>query len=259
MKAPEKFAAWMAGYRHTDRRYGHVYLYHSRSDAHSIALCRFILEDLLDASELLREHAAQGKVAYGINVPYTAPSGKRKNLDLAIGRVERGGQWERVGGAEHSIPVASALSELIFSCEAKSVMTEHKKSQPRVYDELSSSHEIVHQAQPTAIATGVTIVNIAQQFVSPLRQTSTGTLHVSEHRQPYVANAMISHLRGLSIRDGIGAVGFDAYSTIVVDCDNQTYCSLRPDPPAPQKGDRDHYDTFVDRVVRLYSERFAGI
>ncbi|MBI3326708.1 MAG: hypothetical protein HYZ81_08405, partial [Nitrospinae bacterium] len=60
----------------------------------------------------------------------------------------------------------------------------------------------------------------------------------------------------LPIREHVGQVGFDAYSTIVVECDNQTVATLWVYPPAPQPGDRDHYETFIERIARFYAERF---
>ena len=84
--APERFVKWMTNNRHVDRRFGHVYRYHSRSDSHSKALCVFVLIDLLAACRLLREHANCGKVVYGVNLKYLwARSGKAKTIDLAIG------------------------------------------------------------------------------------------------------------------------------------------------------------------------------
>ena len=136
-------------------------------------------------------------------------------------------------------------------------MTEHGKSQPRIYDELSSSHEIVHQGRPEAIATGITVVNIAKTFVSPLRQTSAKSVKISRHKQPAVTERMVQHLRGLPIREAVGQVGFDAYTTIVVDCDNQNDVRLWTAPPAPQPGEPDHYETFLHRISRLYAERFS--
>lgn len=217
----------------------------------------FILEDILEASESIQHQAATGKLSYGINVGYTSPTGKRKNLDLAIGHANGPIQNTLIGSAAYSMQRATSLGHVLFSCEAKSVMTEHKKSQPRVYDELSSSHEIVHGALPNAIATGVTVVNAAKTFVSPLRQTTSTTLHVSEHRQPYVAESMVNHLRGLAIRDEVGQVGFDAYATIMIDCDNRTRCELVTDSPAPGLHERDSYANYLARVVRFYEERFG--
>src|SRR5438874_13047971 len=82
------------------------------------------------------------------------------------------------------IVMANQLAKVLFSCEAKSVMTEHSKSRPRVYDELSSSHEIVHQGSQEAIAAGITVVNIAQTFISPLRQRIAESPYISQHNQP---------------------------------------------------------------------------
>lgn len=253
--APQKLASWMSQHRHKDRRYNQTYLYHSRSDRHSVELCRLVVADLLNASGSLRDKAAVGKIAYGVNVPYQAPSGKVKNLDFAIGTPK-----EPITSGDFRegelIACVQELESLEISCEAKSTMTEHSKSQPRMYDELSSSHEIIHQGAPSAIATGIAVINIAATFVSPLRQTSD-TPYVTKHKQPKAAGRMIEHLRGLKIRDELGGVGFEAFCTIVLDCDNVSCANLWTDPPAPQPGDLDHYQTYVARVVRFYDERFS--
>ena len=251
MNAPGRFAAWLSSNAHRDRRFGYLYRYHPRSDVHSVMLCTFILEDLLEGCPILREQASRGEVGYGINVRHVWPTTqKSKTLDLAVGRLAS-------PIASSKIVRVNKLSDVFFACEAKSVMTEHGKSQPRVYDELSSSHEIVHQGQPNAIAAGITVVNVAETFVSPLRQTTADRLHISSHIQPEVTARMVTHLRGLPIRERVGQIGFDAYCTIVVECDNQTIATLWEATPAPQPGDRDHYETFIKRIARLYAERFA--
>lgn len=251
MLAPEKFALWMSSNTHVDA-YGE-YRYHPRSDAHSKQLCLYVLEDLLENCGLIRRQAAEGDLVYGINKELTSISGKKKTLDLAIGTPE----GDAPQGAE---PIAMGeISRLLFSCEAKSCMTEHGKSKPRLYDELSSSHEIVHQGWPEAIATGISVVNIAAEFVSPLRQREGQPLQVTLHKQPAAAGGMIEHLRGLKFRDGVGGVGFEAYSTIVIDCDNQGPATLWADPPAPQPGDLDDYRTFLERVCGSWEERFSDL
>ena len=78
-------------------------------------------------------------------------------------------------------------------------------------------------------------------------------LHVSKHKQPHAADRMVNHLRGLPIRDAFDQTGFDAYATIVVDCDNRGPSTLWTAPPAPQPGDRDHYDTFVRRIAEAFA------
>lgn len=100
-------------------------------------------------------------------------------------------------------------------------------------------------------------MNIAKTFISPLRQTRPGELHVSEHKQPEAANGMVSHLRRLPIRNEVGRVGFGAYTTLVVECDNLRAVKLWTAPPAPEPGESDHYNTFIDRIATFYVERFT--
>src|SRR6267142_2275296 len=88
MSAPEQFAGWLTAHEHKDPIYGWVYHYHSRSDAHSIALCTLILEDLLRSCPVLANEALADKIVYGINAKHTFPNGKKKTLDLAIGSMK---------------------------------------------------------------------------------------------------------------------------------------------------------------------------
>ncbi len=152
------------------------------------------------------------------------------------------------------------IDRLLVACEAKQCMTEHGKTQPRIYDELSSAHEIVHQGDTQVISLGVVVVNIADRYASPTRQTSgRGPLDFTKHRQPDVAESMVSHLRGLKMRENPGEVGFDAFATIIIDCDNVGACRLHSAGPAPQPGDKDHYDTFLARLTAAYAARFAAL
>lgn len=252
--APGKLAAWLSDHTHINGL-GHTYHYHPRSDAHSVALCTFLWEDFLAACPVLKGQAESGAIIGGINVRFTWPtSRKTKTLDLAIGPP----QTPLLHSGTDPI-LKAQLADVFLACEAKSVMTEHGKSQPRVFDELSSSHEIVHQGTQAALATGITVVNICSTFISPLRQKTLGSIHVSEHKQPAAAGAMVDHLRGLPIREAEGQVGFDAYATVVLTCSNRPDepVTLWTSPPAPQPGDQDHYETFLARVSRFYSERFG--
>ncbi len=68
MRAAEKFVAWLACHEHRDEKSGRIYRYHPRSDAHSMALARFLVEDLLCACPALAQQARAGQVVYGVNV-----------------------------------------------------------------------------------------------------------------------------------------------------------------------------------------------
>jgi len=255
-QAPLRFAKWMTENTHIDKNLGHTYRYHSRSDAHSKALCKFIAEDLIDASSVMAQHAQEGKIVYAINCRYKWPSSaKAKTIDLAIGIADQ--SLLELGPDEviaHGVP-----KRVLLSCEAKTCMTEHGKSKPRIYDELSSSHTIVHAGDKEALAAGIAVVNIADQFASPLRQMKGQPLMFKQHTQPKAAEQMVEHLRGLPIRQKIEEEGFDGYSTIVISCDNQGPATLWTELPAPQDGDMDHYDSFVEKLAREYDERFSDL
>ena len=253
MSAPQKFAAWLTAHEHKDPTYGWVYRYHPRSDAHSKALCKLILEDILLACPVLREQALADKIVYGINARHIWPNGKKKTIDLAIGTTKTiKKKSTRFAGTIYPGQIESVL----ISCEVKATMTEHGKSHPRLFDERGSSHEIVHQGNRQAIAAGILVVNIAETFISPLRQKSA-TLDITTHTQPHAAEGIIAIVRGLPIRDTARGTGFDALATVVIDCDNKAPAFLWTDPPAPQAGDRDHYDTFISRLAAAYPIRFS--
>lgn len=231
----------MDGHRHTDGL-GLTYRYPPRSDAHSKELAHLIWVDLLVSCPALRDAHQAGLLVMKVNYPHVWPgSEKKKTIDMAVGTP---GEGDR-------------LQEVFISCELKAVMTEHGKSQPRLYDELASSHEIVHRADARAIAAGLTVVNIAADFVSPLRQRAGLPLQVSAHQQPRVTSRMVAHLRQLPMRNSTADRGFDAYCNLVVDCDNRSAAALWTKPPAPQPGDRDHYDSFVQDVCRAYTSCYA--
>ena len=238
-----------------DKKFGRkVYRYHPRSDEHSKFLCKLVLADLIAACPLLAKHIQQGEVISGINVGFTFPNGKTKTLDLAIGPPKNPVLGVQTGSSLQD----NALAKVRIACEAKQTMTEHSKSKPRLFDELSSSHEIVHQGDNTAIAAGIVVINVANTFASPTRQVSPdGPPVFIKHRQPEVTRQMVEHLRGLIVRNDIGQVGFDAFTTIVVDCDNVGLCRLHTDVPAPQPGSSDHYETFLARISQAYVARYG--
>jgi hypothetical protein len=148
--APERFAAWMSGHTANDKKHGRrVYRYHPRSDEHSKVLCRMVLEDLLANCPLLAEQVSAGVVVGRVNAKHTFGNGKTKNLDLAIG----------TPGDQQILD--HPISSLRVSIEAKQCMTEHSKTKPRLFDELSSSHQIIHYGDSSAIAAGIVVVNLA--------------------------------------------------------------------------------------------------
>ena len=254
--APSAFANWLSSKIANDKKHGRkVYRYHPRSDEHSKKLCALVLDDLKSVCPALAKDMETGAVVGGINSDVEFENGKTKALDLAIGQPAAAvSETMLLTGTETN----TKIKRVRISCEAKQCMTEHSKTKPRIFDELSSSHEIIHQGEPGAIAAGIVVVNIAPQFASPLRQSpQPAEIVFTKHRQPAVTQDMVNHLRGLKRRSTSEGVGFDAFSTIVVDCDNVGPCSLHTAAPAPQAGESDEYRTFLLTVARLYTDRYS--
>jgi hypothetical protein len=261
-QAPQRFVDWLRGHTFVDRRgklpAGLRLQYHSRSVAHSKKLCELILEDLVDTCLPIRQHAAAGRVVYGIDYTYTWPNGKSKKLDLAIG-TPTGPVSVPFGTGMARIIGKNAIARLLIACEAKTTATEHHKSQPRIYSELNDAHTIVHQGDRWAIAAGIEMVNIATTFISPLRQRPDRPVVVTTHTQPAAAANIVEHLRKLPRRDRVDTVGLDALCTFVVELDNQGRVAPWTAPPAPQPGDLDHYDTFLHDICQAYERWFSDV
>jgi hypothetical protein len=246
----------MNGYQHVDRKTGVVtpYRYHPRSNAVSVRLGEFIADDLYNASANLRERVNRGAAAYSVDQPFLWAAADEERIDLAIG-IPNG---LAVPVAATAIPKSRDLRRLFIALEAKAVMTKHVSSKPRLRRELIAAHVLTHERDQQAIAGGVTIVNMADSFVAPLRQVAGGWSAPvrSVHNMPHEAENLMEYLRRMRIRDTLNETGFDAYCHIVINCDNLGPCTLVTARPAPQPGDRDHYGTFLDRLVELMDQRF---
>lgn len=256
------FVDWMRAYVFRDRNKrlppGTSIQYHPRSDEHSKKLGELIIQDLVAECSALSEHASHAQVAFAINHKFLWPNGKGKTLDLAVGIPDHP-LPVLTEGKIHRLPAKTQFARLLIACEEKAVMTEHGKSQPRVYSELNDSHTIVHSGDRATIAAGITMVNIAANFIAPLRQAPNLPLTASIHNQPHIAGRMVEHLRKLPLRYSEDDVGFDAYCTFIVDVTNQGRVELWTNAPSPQPGDIDHYDSFLKCISEIYTVRFSDL
>ncbi len=254
--------------------------YHSRSDHHSKLACWCIAVDLMCTSNLLRQHVAEGKVTVGVNHEMLDfKLNRKKDLDLVIARPAASSETKSVSLSDIAKKVGVMLNDpekrafealppvkkqpvgsVLVALEAKACMTEHGKSEPRLYDELNSSHQTVHGANDAAIACGLAIVNFADSFISPGRQRAGLPVDVTIHRQPGVTESVISKVRQLPRRTAPGSDGFDALGIIIISlCNDGTPVKVHTDPPAPQVGRGDTYEEMITRTAALYDFRFSTI
>jgi hypothetical protein len=279
MDALSILAASLSEPRVRDRN-GRLWQYHSRSDLHSKVACWGALFDLLEQSALLRSHAAQGKVIFGVNFEMRDfATGRKKKLDLVVARpagrlasVPRtleslAEEWNVVldAGQQSRLMALPALQQgvvgaVLVALEAKAAMTAHTKARPRLYDELNSSHVTVHGASRQALAVGFVMVNFSSTFVSPGLQVGSGSSVVSAHRQPRDAQGIIEKVREIPRRVGPSGNGYDGLAIVGVECVNDgSPVTIVARPPAPQPGDIYHYETMITRVANEYDTTFQGI
>lgn len=289
MNGPEIIARTLAVPQIPDK-FGNTWQYHSRSDRHSKVSCWAVLFDLLRASDLLQRHVRDGKVALGINRRLNDwQTGKKKDLDMVVARAP--GSASQSGGeavdlqamaqryriiltdeeraeleALPASPAGVAGATVLVALEAKACMTAHVKALPRLYDELASSHSIVHGDNPNALSVGFVMVNAADRFVSPdLNRrpiAADAPAVVSEHNQPRATERTLNQIQDIRRRPGpgSGAQGFDALGALVVTMVNDgSPVTVMTDPPAPEPSNQYHYEQMVSRAAHLYDSTFGHV
>jgi hypothetical protein len=282
MHGPEIIARTLSQRNNVADKRGNKWQYFSRSDHHSKTVCWAFLFDLLQHCRLLNDHVSRGLVGFGINHKMTDFTQKKaKDLDLVISRpaAERGRDKSfadlaseyKIALTREELRVLSKLPRLervpvgsvLIALEAKAAMTSHVKALPRLYDELNSSHSIVHGDTQVAIAAGLVLVNFADTFVSPDSNKIDLSIHkptVSVHKQPHDTQRTLDTILELPRRSNSSESGFDGIAAVVVDCVNDGRpVSLVKKSPAPAPGEILHYDSLVGRMSHLYQSRFPQV
>ncbi|HVF13563.1 MAG TPA: hypothetical protein VM942_03130 [Acidimicrobiales bacterium] len=246
--------------------------YHSRGGRHSLTACWGVMFDLLANSSLLREHVLSGKVVFGLDHQmHDYAANRSKNLDLVVARPHDGG-WtrkrrprlfaelpalfdmhlnddQRSALASLPNPLEGAVGAVHLALEAKACMTAFSKSYPRLYDELNSSHAVIHGASNRALAVGLAIINVADEFVSPVGIRN-------RHDQPAGALGAIAKVGQLPRRSGDEGVGYDGLGIVLVDLTNDgSPVTLASSPPVPVNYE---YERMVVRIANEYDVRFRN-
>lgn len=246
--------------------------YHSRGGRHSLTACWGVLFDLLMNSSLLRQHVQDGKVVFGLDHKmHDYAANRAKNLDLVIARPHEGG-WTTKRQPRHFSqlpdafdmvltpaqllmleqipnPFEGAVGAVHLALEAKACMTAFSKSYPRLYDELNSSHAVIHGASNRALAVGLAIINVADEFVSPV-----GTRN--KHNQPRDALGAIAKVEQLPRRSGDEGSGYDGLAIVLLDLANDgSTVTLAGEPSVPVNYE---YDRMIVRIANEYDVRFRN-
>lgn len=265
-------------------KFGNSWPYHPRSDHHSKLSCWVVLFDLMTECALLRTHAEEAKVGFGINHEIVDfKQNREKYFDFVLCTPRTTGLKApsiRFGdlAEEYAIDLNAeerralkSLPDLLntpvgsvhVAFEAKACMTEHLKARPRLYDELNSSHLTIHGAADVAIAAAFVMVNAADQFISPERNKKKlrrSKPIISTHSQPRVTERVIEKVHEIARRSAPGETGFDAIGIVVIDSRNDgSQVTIVNGEPAPLPGDIYHYESMIRRIAQTYEARFSRI
>jgi len=222
--------------------------YHPRSNKHSNALARAIVNDLVTRCDLIRSRAELGQLSYALN--FTLHAGTSDwNVDLVLGPTTR----QAAPPAPPSNIYEEVPAAIQIAIEIKSVMTEHHKAVKNRKRDFEAHHEHVARYDARTISGGVLVVNAAARFQSPLRDAPTP--HVDTRA---LTAHCVAQMRGVTERQTADLAGIDAKAVLVVDMDNIDLASTSyvQKGEAPGSGDPLHYDAFIYRLCKLYGRRF---
>jgi hypothetical protein len=236
--APEEFIAHL-------KQHG----YHPRSSAHGNALCELVLRDLQSRCPKIAQDLAARRLVYDLNVKVQVGNNVW-NIDLVLGPPPAG-----VSPVMASDGIARMRPATIrIAIETKAIMTEHGKARRNRQRDLDSFHQFVHRYDASVIAAGLTVVNLADRFRSPLR--SDVSIHRNVRR---LVEETLVLLRLLPIRSALNEpAGLEANGALVVEHDNMDSRRTRlvTQQPGPQVGDPLHYDAFIQRICDQYAQRW---
>jgi hypothetical protein len=263
-------------------RHGNKWQYHSRSDHHSKAACWAIMFDLLRSCPLLRAHATEGKIGFGINHELRDfRVNRKKNLDLVVcvgqplsePKSSLAKYGEEIGVQltdEERQELAhlpelrrGAVSNVHLALEAKACMTEHGKARPRLYDELASSFQAIHGDTNNAIAAAFVMINCAEKFASPSSRNPgrvrKNRLVFNEHKQPEVALKVLEKMMELPRRSDEKQMGFDAVGITMINCQNDGSPVTINEVVNAQISSIVRYGALIQRLAHLYATKFGSI
>lgn len=222
--------------------------YHPRSATHGDALCKFLLDDLLDHCAYLRELAKSQEIVYKQNYVIGRGTLDQWNLDLVIGP----GKPDEVSNGRIQL---GKPTKIWLAVDAKTVMTEHGKARRNRQRDLNALQVILHRNDARTVVAGLITVNMANTFTSPLRTTPTVHKNISR-----LVEETVNLFGGVPIgTQGGPCGGIDALGLIVVKHTNipGARTELVKSRPAPQSDSHLFYRNFVKRICEEINKRFV--
>lgn len=216
--------------------------FNPRSQQHSTALSRFILDDLQRMSPRIAADITTGKIVPRLNANVATRITVR-NVDLVL--------------RDEDLP--GPLDQVRAAVEHKTLMTAHGKARKNRLGDIVAYANHVHNHNLHAIATATMIVNTSPAYENPdefarklIRPSGT-----PERWQQLIEGTMRLYA-ALPLRDRADEPNDqpEALTIALIDYDGRNPARLITASPAPQPGSPTFLLDFYERIIRLYEERF---
>jgi len=226
--------------------------YHPRSSKHGKQVCLLLLDDLVNTCPRFRDMAAAREIVFAIDYTLAEGTTDAWTMDLVVGPPRGVSRKPRhqVAGIQEGTP-----GEIWMAVDAKSIMTEHGKARRNRFRDITALERRVHGMNASAVVGACITVNMSQTFRSQLRNANDVTVH--RNIEALVRDTVelfegVGFSRGLDDRSALDALGI-----VVVEHSNEVGIPTRlvTQPPAPQRGARTNYGTFLLDLCRCFTER----
>lgn len=214
--------------------------FNPRSQQNSDALSGYVTDDLRRYSASLNTALVDHRLQMRLNEKIRTHIAGR-DIDLVL-----------VDPAE-----PGPLNRARLAVENKTIMTAHGKARWNRYGDLIAYSNHLHNHSLQAIAGAVVTINVNPNYFNPDPFAADVERNYGNMRK--IVEDTVAIFVGIPPREKSDEPNDqpEGIAVIVVDYDGVNPATLVTDSRAPQPGDPVHYDSFAQRLARLYDSRFA--
>jgi hypothetical protein len=230
VRAPQAYARWI------NTHLG----FNPRSQANSDALADFVVADLMESCPSLSRALKKGELR-PLKNPNVRTKVAERSIDLVIYEADK----------------APNLSVRV-SVENKTIMTAHGKARKNRYGDLIAYSNHVHNHNRKCVAGAIVVVNVSPAYENP-DAFAKGLVRPKFKMEKVVADT-IAIFDNIPLRDTPDDPNElpEAVAVMVVDYDGVNRASLVTGPLAPNAESHINYERFIQRICRVYGERFSA-
>ena len=248
--APERYVDWI------NQHVG----FNPRGQGHSDFLTSQIFEDLDARCPTIDQHFRDNRLRL---VPNVGTTGKRHVSPLAAAAKENGDDDEinpNIDGVVLQVaPFGDvAAARAVITLENKTIMTAHGKARTNRFNDARAYATHVHSSSAATIAAFTVVVNASPTYKNP--DAFARAALSSGINQPGAIEGTFRVFESMRLRETTtGNVGrCEAVYILPVHYDGLSATArLVTGPPAPAASSPFGYDSFLERICRLYRERFG--